>query len=84
MHVQAADFEFREDFNYANLDQMTNAGWTINRPSGTSFDSGAVVLDGTGGDSSISYSNHFPSGIYDWTVETRAMWLGRARRELAH
>jgi len=77
MHVQAADFEFREDFNYADLDQMADAGWTLHRPAGTSFDSGAVVLDGTGGDTSISYRNHFPAGIYDWKIETRAMWLGK-------
>ena len=55
---------------------MTDAGWVLGRPSGTSFDSGAVVLDGTGGDVSISYNNHFPSGIYDWKAETRGMWLG--------
>jgi hypothetical protein len=83
MHVQAADFEFRDDFNYANLDQMANAGWTINRPSGTSFDSGAVILDGTGGDASITYSNHFPSGMYDWKVETRGMWLGQGAGTLS-
>jgi hypothetical protein len=77
MHVQAAEFEFREDFNYTDLDQMATAGWTLNRPAGTSLDSGAVILDGTGGDTSIVYKNHFPAGIYDWEAEARGMWLGQ-------
>lgn len=83
IHVQAADFEYRDEFNYANLDQMTTAGWTTSRTSGTSFDSGAVILDGTGGDTSINYRDHFPSGIYDWTAEARGMWLGQGRGTLS-
>ena len=34
----------------------------------------AVILDGTQGDNTISYSNRFPSGIYDWKVEARSKW----------
>jgi len=83
IHAQAAGFDFRDDFNYAELDQMKNAGWTINRPSGTGVDSGAVILDGTGGDTLITYKNHFPSGIYDWKAETRGMWLGEGRGTLS-
>ena len=39
-------------------------------------------MDGTGGDTSIAYKNHFPSGIYDWTAEARSMWLGQGRGTL--
>jgi hypothetical protein len=75
--AQAGQVYFKEDFNYAGLDQMQAAGWTFTRPAGISVGSGAVVLDGTGGDCAIHYNNHFPTGIFDWKVESKSMWLGQ-------
>jgi hypothetical protein len=75
--AQTGQVYFKEDFNYANLDQMQAAGWTFTRPAGISVGSGAVVLDGTGGDCAIHYNNHFQTGIFDWKVESKSMWLGQ-------
>ncbi len=72
----AAGFSWKEDFNYQTLSDMQNAGWVVDNPSGTRLESGGVVLDGTGADTVIRYYNHFPTGIYDWSIETRSMWTG--------
>jgi hypothetical protein len=75
--AQTEQVYFKEDFNYSSLDQMQAAGWTFTRPAGISVGSGAVVLDGTGGDCAIHYNNHFSTGIFDWKVESKSMWLGQ-------
>jgi hypothetical protein len=75
--AQAGQVYFKEDFNYASLDQMQAAGWTFTRPAGISVGSGAVVLNGVGGDCTINYNNHFQTGIFDWKVESKSMWLGQ-------
>jgi hypothetical protein len=75
--AQTGQVYFNEDFNYASLDQMQAAGWTFTRPAGVSVGSGAVVLDGVGGDCPIHYNNHFSTGIFDWKVESKSMWLGQ-------
>jgi hypothetical protein len=75
VQVKAADFSWKDNFNYANLQQMKDAGWTNVNPNGISFQPSGVVLDGTKADTIIRYHN-FPTGIYDWSVETKSMWLG--------
>ena len=62
---------------------MQAANWTLNRIAGTRLESGGVVLDGVGGDTIISYSGVFPSGMYEWRVEDRVMWLGQGHGGLA-
>lgn len=79
---QVANFQWREDFSYADLAAMQAANWTINRIAGTRLESGGVVLDGVGGDTVIVYSGVIPSGIYEWRVEDRAMWLGKGHSGL--
>ncbi|MEM2130445.1 MAG: hypothetical protein QXZ70_07600 [Candidatus Bathyarchaeia archaeon] len=74
--TQAADFSWKDEFTYANLQEMQNAGWVLTNPGGTRLESGGVVLDGTNSDTVIRYRNHFPSGIYEWSVETKSMWTG--------
>ncbi len=75
--AQTGQVYLKEDFNYSGSDQMQAAGWTFTRPAGISVGSGAVVLDGTGGDCAIHYNNHFQTGIFDWKVESKSMWLGQ-------
>jgi hypothetical protein len=75
--AQTGQVYFKEDFNYSSLDQMQAAGWTFTRPAGISVGSGAVVLNGVGGDCTINYNNHFQTGIFDWKVESKSMWLGQ-------
>jgi hypothetical protein len=75
--AQSGQVYFKEDFNYANLDQMQAAGWTFTRPAGISVGSGAVVLNGVAGDCTINYNNHFQTGIFNWKVESKSMWLGK-------
>ena len=83
VQVKAADFTWKDDFNYGSLQKMQNAGWDLANPSGTRLESDGVVLDGTKADTSINYLNHFPAGIYNWTIEIRAMWLGHGHSQPA-
>jgi hypothetical protein len=75
--AQAGQVYFKEEFSYSSLDQMQAAGWTFTRPAGISVGSGAVVLNGVGGDCTINYNNHFQTGIFDWKAESKSMWLGK-------
>jgi hypothetical protein len=81
--AQADSFKWIDDFNYANVQQLQDSGWTIQRPAGISFSSGALVLDAVDTDVSVHYSNRFPTGIYDWKVETKSMWLGQGHSVLS-
>jgi hypothetical protein len=65
---------WRDDLNYSSFDQFQAAGWSSLHPTGISLNGTGVILDGTQGDNTISYSNRFPSGIYDWKVEARSKW----------
>jgi outer membrane protein assembly factor BamB len=65
---------WRDDMNYSSFTQFQAAGWSSLNPTGVSFSGTGVILDGTQGDNTISYSNKFPSGIYDWKVEARSKW----------
>jgi hypothetical protein len=65
---------WRDDLNYSSFNQFQAAGWSSLQPTGISFSGTGVILDGTQGDNTISYSNRFPSGIYDWKVEARSKW----------
>lgn len=70
-------FSWRDNFDYTSTNQFTTAGWTITQnPSGVSFSNNTIILDGTTGDTSVAYSNHFPDGITEWTVESKSKWLG--------
>jgi hypothetical protein len=71
----AAEYSWRDDFNYATLQDMQNAGWVLENPSGTSLQAEGVVIDGTGADTVIRYRD-FPEGLNNWSVETRSIWTG--------
>lgn len=59
--------------DYANLNEMTAAGWTIDVPAFTYLNQSSVVLNFTSPATSIHYRG-FPSGILNWKAETRGMW----------
>jgi hypothetical protein len=82
-YAQTGSVYFKEEFNYASLDKMQEAGWTLTRPAGISVSSGTVVLNGVGGDCSIHFSKNFPTGKYDWKVEAKGMWLGHGHSVLS-
>ena len=65
---------WRDDINYSSFDQFQAADWSSLYTRGISFSGTGVILDGTQGDNTISYSNRFPSDIYDWKVEARSKW----------
>jgi hypothetical protein len=75
LQVEAGDFPWKDDFNYASVADMQAAGWALVNPDGVSLQPDGVVIDGTKADTVIRYYN-FPGGIYDWSIETRSMWLG--------
>ena len=83
VQVKAEEFSWRDDFNYASLQAMRSGGWDLANPNGTRLESDGVVLDGTKGDTSINCIGHFPTGIYNWTIEIRAMWLGHGHSQPA-
>ena len=66
---------WRDDMNYQSFDQLQAAGWTSEHSAGVSFGSVGVILDQTHGDTAIHYGGHFPSGIYNWTVEDQSRWV---------
>jgi hypothetical protein len=66
---------WNDNMNYQSLAQMQTAGWTTNNPAGVNFTSSGVVVDDYSGDTSITYSGHFPSGIVNWKVEDQSRWI---------
>ncbi len=82
-YAETGSVYFKEEFNYASLDKMQEAGWTLQRPAGISVSSGTVVLDGVGGDCAIHYSKNFPTGKYDWKAEVKCVWLGHGHSVLS-
>jgi hypothetical protein len=52
---------------------MQAAGWSVSRPSGTSLDNGAVVLNGAEGDANMGIRNIFSTPVYNWKAEDRNM-----------
>ena len=73
--IYSTNYSWKDDFDYSSLQEMQNAGWILENPSGTRLESGGVVIDGTKADTVIRYRD-FPDGVEDWSVETRSMWLG--------
>jgi outer membrane protein assembly factor BamB len=74
VNAQTETSIWRDDLNYSSFSLFQAAGWSSLHPTGVSFSGNGVILDGTQGDNTISYSNRFPSGIYDWKVEARSKW----------
>ena len=75
VQVSSAEFFWKDDFNYASVQDMQNAGWVLDNPAGTSLQADGVVIDGKDADTVIRYRD-FPEGLNDWNVETRSMWVG--------
>jgi len=73
--VAATDFEWNEEFDYADIGELQAAGWTLEQPASTYLNGSALVLDGSSVDTVVRYL-HFPAGIEDWRAETRSMWIG--------
>lgn len=74
----SSPFVWNDNFSYSSTSQLEAGGWQITQnPAGISFVNGALVLDGTNGDTSIAYENHFLNGIVDWKAQTNSMWLGK-------
>lgn len=74
-----------DDFNYESLDEMKEAGWTLDdgaRDYCVWTQNGSVVLHGTGMEwSAIHFSGSFPSHVYDLRVECRGRWVGSFAQE---
>lgn len=65
------------DFNYTDLNEMVEEGWTLTHPTGTSLVTGdGVILDASERLTEIGYFDGIPSDIYDWKVDVKGMWLG--------
>jgi len=70
---------WRDDFNYATKDEMEAAGWILSEEERISVGGGVVTLDNDGAHGcGVKYLGHFPSGIYDFSVEAKSKWIGRA------
>ena len=80
--AQTTPAQLRDDFSYTTQQQMQATGWTFGRPAGTTLEAGAVILNGVGGDTSITYPGPLPKDLYDWRAETSVMWLGQGHSGL--
>jgi hypothetical protein len=83
VYAQTGNVYFKEEFDYASLDQMQAAGWTFTRPAGISVAASTVTLDGTGGDCARHRATSFSNDVYDWKAEVRGMWLGEGHSVLS-
>jgi hypothetical protein len=80
--AQTNPTQWRDDFSYTTQQQMQATGWTFGRPAGTTLETGTVILNGVGGDTSITYPGPLPTGLYDWRAEANVMWLGQGHSGL--
>lgn len=70
---------WKDDFDYETKDDMKAAGWILSEEERISVGEGVVTLDNDGTHGcGVKYLGHFPSGIYDFTVEAKSRWIGRA------
>ena len=72
---QTENIVWKDDMSYFSFDQFQTAGWIADYQPGVSFNLNGILLNATVTDTSIHYANRFPSGVYDWTVEDRSMWI---------
>ncbi len=73
VYAQTGNVHFNEDFNYANIDQLQAAGWTMDNPASISLSQSSVVFDTTHGNSALHYSISLSKNILDWKAETKSM-----------
>lgn len=73
--AKAADppFSWTDHMDYASLEEMEAAGWSVNTPAHTFLNQSCVVLEFVEPPTAISFRG-FPSGINDWRAEIRGMW----------
>jgi hypothetical protein len=73
--AQAADptFSWTDHMDYSSLAEMEAAGWYVNTPAHTFLNQSCVVLEFVEPPTAISYRG-YPSGVYEWRAEIRAMW----------
>jgi len=65
------------NFNYQDLSEMQNEGWTISAPTGAvTLPGDGIVLDGSNGIAEVGYTSSIPTDIYDWKIDVKGMWLG--------
>jgi len=77
--VAEVSFPWKDDFNYETLDEMKVTGWTLNNEWRMSLFPSIIRIDNDGAEeSSIFYVGHFPSQIYEFSVETKSRWVGGA------
>jgi PKD repeat protein len=83
--IHGQQYSWRDDFNYNTLDKMRNAGWELFTTDHggpvenfISVTGDAIILDNDGSTAAHARYRNIPSGIYDWKVEVRGMWIGRS------
>ena len=70
-------FSFRDDFNYASMNDLVAAGWTtFGCQCWDSVGGGVLYLSAPYPYSSAITWNKIPSGVSDWNVTLRTEWTG--------
>ena len=70
-------FSFRDDFNYASMNDLVAAGWTtFGCQCWDSVGDGVVSLSAPYPYSSAITWNKIPSGVSDWSVTLQTEWAG--------
>jgi hypothetical protein len=57
--------QYGTDFNFKNATVMKDDGWSISNEKGITFTGSGVILDGSKGATTISYSHTIPDNILD-------------------
>lgn len=70
---------WRDEFDYQDTHEMKDFGWSIEDESMIDIGGGLVTLDNDGAvGCTIYFDGQFPSGVLDFEVETKGMWIGRS------
>lgn len=70
---------WRDDFTYANNQEMKDAGWQFDNEVMVSVGGGILTVDNDGSlGGGANYRNHFVGGIYDFKAEVKGRWSGRS------
>jgi hypothetical protein len=69
-------YNFKDNFTYASISQMSSIGWSFNTPSQASVTGGSLTLVNNGVAGSQTAWGSVTSGVGNWTVAVRAEWVG--------
>ncbi len=69
--------QWSTNFNYKDVEDMMENGWSIIRPDSVTLANPGVILSGVDATTcAIGVFNDVPQGIFDWKVDAIGSWMG--------